>query len=120
MAEEEAGITTAAAAGDHADPHEEWQILDPGLKARAMKSIHEEQQKLVVDLGRKIMDMQTTIAISVARAKALADINRSEEQQKVWNTEVVPKREELQDLRRQVKEERDLLDAYEAMGKGII
>ena len=85
-----------------------------------MRTLHEEQQKTVVDLGRRIMDIQTEIAISVARAKALADLSRTEEQRRIWDGEVLPKREEMQELQRRVKEERELLDAYEAMGKGII
>lgn len=117
---EEAGTAVGTSAPEPGSPQYEWQELDAGLKARAMRSVHEEQQKLVVDLGRRIMDIQTEVAVSIARVKAYADLNRAEEQRRIWDTEVVPKREELVDLQRRVKEERELLDAYEAMGKGII
>lgn len=117
MAEQERDIPTAE---QLADANQQWEALDAGLKARAMRTLHEEQQKLVVDLGRTIMDKQTEIAVAVAKAKAVSDMGREDLKQEIVQTELLPRHKELAEIQQRMKVERDLLDTYEKLGKGII
>lgn len=117
MAEEELTIPTVAALSDAT---KQWEDLDAGLKARAMRTLHEEQQKLVVELGRGIMDKQTEIAVSVARAKAVSDMGRDDLKKEIVENELAPRHRELAEMQARMKTERDLLDTYEKLGKGII
>ena len=117
MAEQE---TTTVAAEELQDPEKEWEALDAGLKSRAMRTVHEEQQKLVVELGRQVMEKQTEIAIAIAKAKAAAELNREEEKQAIMQNELMPRRRELQDLQDRARMERELLDTYEKLGRGVI
>ena len=115
----EAVETTIGSDGEP-DLEKQWLELDPGVKARAMRQIHEDQQKLVVDMGRLIMEKQTEIAVALAKAKAESDRNREDRKLEVIRNELQPRRAELEDLRKRAGEERDLLDTFERMGKGIL
>ncbi len=117
MTEQEAG---SSAEVDLRDADQQWEGLEAGLRSRAMRAVYEEQQKLVVDLGRSIMEKQTEIAIAVAKMKAAADLKRDVEKQSIVEDELIPRRKELQELQARIKSERELLDAYEQLGKGII
>lgn len=117
MAEEALKIPTAT---ELADADKQWEDLDAGLKARAMRTLHEEQQKLVVELGRNIMEKQTEIAVAVAKAKAVSDMGRGDLKTEIVDSELTPRHRELAELVTRMKVERDLLDTYEKLGKGII
>lgn len=117
MAEQELAVPGAEELGD---ANRQWEALDSGLKSRAMRAVYEDQQKLVVDLGRTIMEKQTAIAIAVARLKAVSDLDRGDQKQAIIETELVPLHKELAEIQVRIKEERELLDTYEKLGKGII
>jgi len=117
MAEEVLNTPTLA---QLADANQQWEELDAGLKARAMRTLHEEQQKLVVELGRGIMDKQTEIAVAVAKAKAVSDMGRDDLKKEIVENELAPKHKELAEMHVRMRTERDLLDTYEKLGKGII
>ncbi len=117
MAEQETAAPPDAG-GD--DPLKKWDETDAGLKSRAMRNVHEEQQKLVVDLGRQIMDKQAEIAMAKARARAAAGLSRTEEVQRIVTEELRPLEREREELAERVRGERELLDEYERLGKGLI
>ncbi len=102
------------------DVTREWDSLEAGQKSRAMRFLHEEQQKMVVEIGRQIMEMEVEIAIALTRARALYDMNRAERSAEIVEQEVQPRRRQLQELRKRYVEERDLLETYEKLGKGLI
>jgi len=97
-----------------------WDGLEPGPKARAMRTVYEEQQKLVTELQRQHMEMGTDIAIAVVKARAAEELGKAQERDHIIETEVKPKIQEQQHLGRQIQEATQLLNAYVTVGKGII
>lgn len=97
-----------------------WERLGEGLKARAMRDIHEEQQKLVVDLQRQAMELGVEIASCVVRAKAAQEMAQEDVKIRIIEQELIPKQQELQVLDKRVETERALLETYSKIGRGII
>ena len=97
-----------------------WEHLPAGLKARAMRSVYDDQQKIVVELQRLVMEKGGEIAVSVARARAAEELKQDERKTQIIETELVPKRKELDELQQRVAQNRELLDAFSTIGKGII
>lgn len=116
---------TPAAAPERAalnpdDIRSAWDGLEPGPKARAMRSVYEEQQKLVTELQRQHMEMGTDIAIAIAKARAAEELGRGADRDRIIEGEVKPKIREQQELGSQIQEAIQLLNAYVTIGKGII
>ncbi|MBI2886891.1 MAG: hypothetical protein HYY02_06755 [Chloroflexi bacterium] len=97
-----------------------WVGLEPGQKARAMRQVYEEQQKLVVEIQRLMMEKETEIAVAVARARAAEDLQQEEQTKEIIEAEVKPRQQELEDMERQRAEAQALLDAFVRIGRGII
>lgn len=97
-----------------------WENLAPGPKARAMRSVFEEQNKLVTELQRQHMEMTTEIAICVVRARAAEELHQESVKRQIIENEVRPKVQEQEMLGLKIQENQRLLDAYTTLGKGII
>src|SRR5436309_873332 len=96
-----------------------WSGLDGALRSRAMRLLHEEQQRTVVELGRQIMEKEVEIAVALTKARAAEELNLPERKAAILADELAPREKDLVELRRKGREERELLDAYERLGKGI-
>ena len=116
----EAPAVPVALPADMHNVDQVWDHLSAGLKARAMRYVFEEQQKLVTETQRLIMEKGAEIAIAVVRAKAAQDMGQEELKNQIVDTEVVTKRQELEDMERKRVQEQALLDAFTKIGKGII
>ena len=97
-----------------------WEHLSAGLKARAMRYVFEEQQKLVTETQRLLMEKGAEIAIAVVRAKAAQDMGQEELKNKLVETEVIPKRQELEEMEVKRVQEQAVLEEFMKIGKGII
>ncbi len=97
-----------------------WESLAPGPKARAMRSVFEEQSALVTELQRQHMEMTTEIAVCVVRARAAAELHQEDVKRQIIENEVGPKVKERELLGLKIQENQRLLDAYTTIGKGII
>ena len=107
-------------ADEQLDIDKRWEEMDPGAKARAMRNLHEEQQKLVVDVGRQIMEKQVDIAVAITKVRAMKEMNQPARAEEIMEQELRPREAELEDLKRLAGEGRALLDTYERMGRGIL
>ena len=97
-----------------------WENLSPGPKARAMRSVYEDQNKLVTELQRQHMEMSTEIAVGVARARAAEELQQEDARRQIIENEVKPKVREQELLGLKIQENQRLLDAFIVIGKGII
>ncbi|MSQ28009.1 MAG: hypothetical protein EXR51_07725 [Dehalococcoidia bacterium] len=97
-----------------------WEKLEPGPKARAMRFVYEEQDKLVTELQRQHMEMSSEIAVSVARARAAEELQQEDIRWRIIQNEVKPKVTERELLGLKIQENKRLLEAFIVIGKGII
>ena len=98
----------------------EWEKLEPGLKAQAMRAVYEDQQRLVADLQHMHMEKGKAIATAVAKAKAAADMDQEALKAQIISEACLPLEEELKALEQQIREGRLLLVQYTKQAKGII
>lgn len=117
MADEEVALHVPT---DFHDVDQAWENLSAGLKAGAMRYLYEEQQKLVIELQRQIMEKSAEIARGIVRAKAAQELKQDDVREQIIETELVPKQREVEELERQADEGRQLLDAFSRIGRGII
>lgn len=117
---EEATSAPAPPLADMHDIEQLWEHLEPGLKAAAMRTAYDEQQKLVIELQRQSMEKGVEIAIAVARARAALELQQEEVKNALIETELIPKQAEWEQLEQQITRERAMLDAFQRIGRGII
>jgi hypothetical protein len=106
--------------GPITDIKEYWDRMDPGLKSRAMHEVHENQQKLVIELQRVQMETLDELGLAIVKARAAEELKRPEERDQVIAEEVEPMRAKLRDLQAQIDAANVMLQAYQAIGRGIL
>ena len=116
----EAPITAVPLPDDMHTVDQMWDSVSAGPKAQAMRYVYEEQQKLVTETQRLIMEKSAEYAIAVLRAKAAQDMGQEELKNQIVETEIVTKRQEIEDMERKRVQDQALLDAFMKIGKGII
>ena len=105
---------------DSSNPEEAWEHLSAGLKARAMRTVYEDQQKLVIELQRQLMEKGAEYAVGVVHARAAHQMQEESLLQEIVDTEVLPKRKEIEELDKRLAHERELLEVYTKIGSGIL
>jgi len=106
--------------GDSSNPEEAWEHLSAGLKARAMRTVYEDQQKLVIELQRQLMETGAEYAVGVVHARAAQEMQQEALLQEIVDTEVLPKHKEIEALDKRLTHERQVLEVYTKIGKGIL
>lgn len=117
MAEEETTVITTLPADDLAG---RWDRLDSGTKAKAMRTVHEDQQKKVIELQRMRMEKEVEYAEALVRARGAEELQQNELKEQLVKEQLEPIVEEIRALSRQIQDSNDMLNAFERIGKGII
>ena len=105
---------------DTSNPEEAWGHLSAGLKARAMRTVYEDQQRLVIELQRQLMETSAEYAVGEVHARAAQQMQEEALLQEIVDTEVLPKRKEIEALETRLAHERQVLEVYTKIGTGIL
>ena len=105
---------------DTSNPEEAWGHLSAGLKARAMRTVYEDQQRLVIELQRQLMETSAEYAVGVVHARAAQQMQEEALLQEIVDTEVLPKRKEIEALETRLAHERQALEVYTKLATRIL
>lgn len=97
-----------------------WERMERGLKAKAMREVYENQEKLVTELQREQMALNQEVAMAIVRARAYEELQQLDRSEQLTTEEIGPRLSRLQELGDQIDAANELLQAFQTIGRGII
>ena len=97
-----------------------FDTMDPGLKARALHDVYEEQQIRVIDMQRQQMEALGELAMAAVKARAALELGQESEADRLVADVMEPLRVRLRQLTEDVAEANKFLQAYQAIGQGVV
>ena len=97
-----------------------WERMERGLKAKAMREVYENQEKLVTELQREQMALNQEVAMAIVRARAYEELQQLDRSEKLRTEEIAPRLARLSELSDEIDGANGLLQAFQTIGRGII
>ncbi len=97
-----------------------FETMDAGLKARALHDVYEEQQIRVIDMQREQREALGELAVAAVKARAALELGREPEADRLVAEVMEPLRVRLRQLTEDVAEANKFLEAYQAIGQGMV
>lgn len=94
--------------------------MDAGLKSRALHDVYEGQQSRVIDLQREQMEALSDLAVATVKARGVMELGQLDECARIVAEVIEPLRVRLRQLGEEVAEANRLLEAYHAIGRGVV